>query len=183
MIPSLHACIQKRETPFIIGSGLNLWDITFVTSVALAHVLAVENLLLSSRTAAGQSIFISNEQPIPFRDFCLAVWKEFGHTPPFEIRIPKRLATLAGCVAECVSLVMGKTATLSRGSVRDACEVRYCSGDKARELLGYRAEVGIEEGIRISCKVCCCMKGTPWGCLRVCGGKRGYNRMRANKYP
>ncbi|KAL8656002.1 MAG: hypothetical protein Q9210_000538 [Variospora velana] len=100
MIPSLYACIAKGETPFIIGEGLNMWDLTYVGNVADAHVLAVENLLLK-RTAAGQAIFISNEQPLPFRDFCLAVWKEFGHFPPFEVKIPETLATFAGLMAEC----------------------------------------------------------------------------------
>jgi len=41
---------------------------SYVDNVADAHVLAVENLLMS-RTAAGEAIFIANEQPIPFRRF------------------------------------------------------------------------------------------------------------------
>ncbi|KAL8810831.1 MAG: hypothetical protein Q9223_002064 [Gallowayella weberi] len=152
MIPSLHACIMKKDTPFIIGSGLNLWDIMYNSNLADAHVLAVENLL-STKTAAGQAVFISNEQPIPFRHLCLAVWKEFGHDPPFQVRIPERLANLAGLLAEWATWVTGSPSTLSRGSVQDACQTRYCSGVKARELLGYKPRVGIEEGIRISCVV------------------------------
>ncbi|KAL8736884.1 MAG: hypothetical protein Q9181_002224 [Wetmoreana brouardii] len=151
-IPSLHACIAKGETPFIIGDGLNMWDVTYVDNVADAHVLAVENLL-STKTAAGQAIFISNEQPLPFRDFCLAVWKEFGHYPPFEVKIPTALAAVAGYVAELATWFTGSASTLSRGSVKDACQVRYCNGVKAREVLGYKPRVGIEEGIRISCRV------------------------------
>ncbi|KAL8922924.1 MAG: hypothetical protein Q9208_004886 [Pyrenodesmia sp. 3 TL-2023] len=150
LVPSLHACIEKGETPFGIGDGLNMWDVTYVANVADAHLLAVENLLLTG-TAAGQAIFISNEQPLPFRDFCLAVWKEFGHLPPFEVRIPERLAMFAGWVAECASWITGSAATLSRGSVMDACQVRYCTGMGAREILGYKPRVGIEEGLRISC--------------------------------
>lgn len=153
MIPSLHACIAKGETPFVIGDGLNLWDLTYVGNLADAHVLAMENLL-STRTAAGQALFISNEQPVPFRDFCLAVWKEFGHDPPFQVRIPQRLAKLAGSVAEWATWLTGRPSTLSRGSVQDACQIRYCSGIKARKLLDYKPRVGIEEGIQISCEVC-----------------------------
>lgn len=151
-LPSIHACIAKGETPFIIGDGFNMWDVTYVGNVAEAHVLAVENLLLT-RTAAGQAIFISNEEPIPFRDFCLAVWKEFGHYPPFEIRIPTALAVFAGYVAELATWFTGSACTLSRGSVKDAYHVRYCNGAKAREVLGYKPRVGIEDGIRISCQV------------------------------
>lgn len=152
LIPSIYACIAKGESPFVIGDGENLWDVTYVGNVADAHVLAVENLL-SSKTAAGEPIFLSNEEPITFRDFCLAIWSHFGHYPSFELHIPVSVAALAGCIAECVTWFTGTPATLSRGSVRDACGTRYCSGEKARKILGYRPRIGIEEGIRVSCEV------------------------------
>ena len=151
-IPSLHACIGKGETPFIVGDGVNLWDITYITNVADAHVLAAENLL-SSKTAAGQAIFISNGEPVPFRDFCRAVWYQFGHDPPFEAHIPRKMAFWAGCIAELVGWLTRRPTTLSRGSVLDACSVRYCNLVKARTVLGYMPRLGIEEGIRISCEV------------------------------
>ncbi|THC88993.1 hypothetical protein EYZ11_011560 [Aspergillus tanneri] len=151
LVPPIHACIAKGETPFIIGDGLNLWDVTYVANIADAHVLAAENLM-SSRTAAGEAFFIQNNEPIAFRDFCLAIWAHFGHTPPFEIRIPQRLAYFAGLVSEWLTWLFGTTTTLSRGSVKDACSVRYASGEKAKQILGYEARVGIEDGIRLSCE-------------------------------
>ena len=152
LIPSLHACIAKGETPFVIGDGENLWDVVYVDNVADAHVLAIENLL-STKSAAGEAIFISNEEPIAFRDFCLAVWCAFGHEPPFQVHIPVMVAAFAGYLAECVTWITGSTTTLSRGSVFDACGTRYCDGKKARKLLGYKPRVGIEEGIAMSCRV------------------------------
>ena len=121
-------------------------------NVADAHVLAVENLL-STRTAAGEAIFISNEEPIRFRDFCLEVWKNFGHYPLYQIHIPVSLASFVGYIGEVVTWLTGTTTTLSRGSVLDACSTRYCSGEKARKILGYKPRMSIEEGIRISCIV------------------------------
>ena len=152
LIPSIHACIAKGETPFVVGNGENLWDVTYVGNVADAHVLAVENLL-STGTATGEAIFISNEEPITFRDFCLEVWKSFGHYPPFEVHIPVPLASFAGHVAQAVTWITGSPATFSPGSVLDASSTRYCTGEKARKILGYKPRVGIEEGIRISCIV------------------------------
>ena len=152
LIPSVHACIAKGETPFVIGDGENMWDVTYVGNVADAHVLAVENLL-SSRTAAGEAIFISNEEPITFRDFCLAVWKNFDHYPPFVFHIPISVAAFTGYMAEWVTWFTGTPTTLSRGSVFDACGIRYCNGEKARRILGYKPRIGIEEGLHISCKV------------------------------
>ena len=152
LIPSIHACIAKGETPFVLGSADNLWDVAYAVNVADAHVLAVENLL-GSKTAAGEAIFIQNNEPITFRDFCLEVWKNFGHYPLFEVKVPMRAAWIAGWAAEMTTRITGSTSTLSRGSVMDACATRYCSGEKARRLLGYEPRVGIEEGIRLSCQV------------------------------
>ena len=152
LIPSIHACIAKRETPYIIGSGRNLWDVTYVANVADAHVLAAGNLL-STMTAAGEAFFIQNSEPISFRDFSLATWKHFGHIPPFEIVVPAGLAWFAGLLAECFTWASGTPTTLSRGSVKDACSTRYASGLKAEKTLGYRPRIGIEEGLRRSCEV------------------------------
>lgn len=152
LIPSIHACISKGETPFVIGEGLNLWDVTYVTNVADAHVLAAENLM-STKTAAGEAFFIQNNEPITFRAFCLAIWAHFGHIPPFVLHIPEKLVYLAGLLSESLTWLSGSQTTLSRGSVKDACSVRYASGEKAKRILGYEARVGLEDAIRLSCEV------------------------------
>ena len=142
----IHSCLLTFD------EGENLWDITYVTNCADALVLAADNLV-SSRTVAGQALFISNNEPVPFRALCLAVWAHFEHYPLFELHVPESLARLAGFFGECVTWITGRSATLSRGSVRDACAIRYCNCSKAERLIGYRPRVGLEEGIRISCKV------------------------------
>jgi len=154
LVPSIHACIAKSETPFIIGNADNLWDVTYVTNIADAHVLAAENLVSKATpSAAGECFFIQNNTPITFRDFSLAIWKEFNHYPPFEITIPENLAWFAGLLAEMASWVTGSEfPTLSRGSVNDACAMRYASGEKALRILGYEPRVGLEEGIKLSCE-------------------------------
>lgn len=58
-----------------------------------------------------------------------------------------------GLLAEWKTSIMGTPTTLNRGSVKDACSMRYASGEKARRVLGYEARIGIEEGLRISCLV------------------------------
>ena len=152
LVPQIHELIVKGETPYVIGDGDNLWDLAYVGNIADAHVLAVENLI-SSKTAAGQAFLLSNEEPIAFRDLCLAIWANFGHYPPFEVRIPFSIAYLAGYIAEWLTLITGTPFSLSRGSVLDACATRYWSGAKARRVLGYKPRVGLEEGLRISCNV------------------------------
>ncbi|KEF63103.1 uncharacterized protein A1O9_01079 [Exophiala aquamarina CBS 119918] len=175
LIPSIHACIEKGETRYRLGDGHNMWDTVYVGNVADAHVLAVENLLwyyqprldmsnpgvdnlgdgsIESGRAAGETFFIQNNEPIPFRDFSLAVWKEFGHIPTgMEIPIPEGLGWVLGFLAEAFTRASGQATTLCRGSVRDACAMRYASGDKARKILGYRPRIGLEAGLRKSCRV------------------------------
>lgn len=63
------------------------------------------------------------------------------------------MAYVAGWVCEILTWVSGSSTTLSRGSVGDACSVRYASGDKAKRILGYEARVGMEEAVRLSCEV------------------------------
>ena len=136
----------------MIGDGLNMWDVTYVGNIADAHVLAAENLV-SSKTAAGEAFFVSNNEPIAFRDLCLAVWAQFRHYPPFEMRVPAGLAVFTGYVWEWVTWLTGVPLTLSSGSVKDACGIRYINGKKAERILGYTPKVGIEEAIKTSCKV------------------------------
>jgi sterol-4alpha-carboxylate 3-dehydrogenase (decarboxylating) len=151
-IPTIHACIAKGETPFIIGSGLNLWDITDVRNTAWAHLLATRNLLSDAPTAAGEAIFVTNEEPLPLRDICRQVWKLFGHYPLFEVHVPQKLAWLGATLADHVVGLLGLATTYSGGSVSDACAVRYVDGEKARRLLGYTPLIGLEQGLRESCE-------------------------------
>ncbi|KAF2474761.1 C-3 sterol dehydrogenase/C-4 decarboxylase-like protein [Lindgomyces ingoldianus] len=150
-VPILHSCIAKGETPFVIGTGTNLCDFAYVSNVADAHVLAVRNLTTTG-TAAGQAIFITNGEPVAFRDFCIAVWKEFGHVPPFQVRIPAGLAWWLAAIAEGVGWVVGKEGSLCRGAVRDATAVRYVSLKKATRILGYVPKVSLPEALKITCE-------------------------------
>lgn len=154
LVPSIVSCIiDKSESPFQVGSAENLWDTVYVGNVADAHVLALENLLSDTPTAAGEAFFIQNNTPTTFREFCLAVWKTYnGHTPRFTVTVPTWLAWGLGAVMEGLTWFTGTPATLSRGSINDATAVRYASGEKARRILGYEANVDMEEGLRRSCE-------------------------------
>ena len=152
LVPSIHACIAKGEMPFIMGDGLNMWDVADVRNVAHAHVLAAENLLSGQPTAAGEAFFIGNGCPIPLRDFCREIWKNFDAYPPWEIHVPEELARIVAGVTNFVGSLLGLKPTLTPGTVSDGCAMRYCSEKKAQLTLGYRPIVGLEEGLRESCE-------------------------------
>ncbi|KAL5122019.1 hypothetical protein ACEQ8H_000235 [Pleosporales sp. CAS-2024a] len=99
LVPRVHALIGAWSTPFVLGKADNLQDYVYVDNVADAHVLAVDNLL-KEQTAAGHAMFITNGEPVTLRDLCLAIWKEFGHVPPFTITVPERIAWCMGLAAE-----------------------------------------------------------------------------------
>lgn len=159
LIPSIYACIAKGEALFRLGDGQNLWDVVYVGNVADAHVLAAKNLL-SSQSAVGETFFIQNNEPVTFRELCLAVWKQFEYYPPFEIYIPQSLAWIVGLISEYWTWISGFPTTISRGSILDACAVRYANGDKAERILGFTPRIGLEEGIRRSCQVSALRRGT-----------------------
>lgn len=153
LVPSIVSCIiDKTESPFKVGEGINMWDTVYVGNVADAHVLALENLLSSDPTAAGEAFFIQNNEATSFREFCLQVWKSYnGHTPPFTVTIPVGLAWALGAVMETLTWFTGTPATLSRGSINDATAIRYANGEKAKRILGYEPRVKMEEGLKRSC--------------------------------
>jgi len=151
VVSTIHACIGNGETPYIIGDSNNMYDFVYIDNVAHAHVLALENLLSSTKTAAGEAMFISNQEPIYFRDFMLAIWAHFGHKPPFQVYLPASVAWGFGWLAEWVSYFAGREIALSRGTVQDAVGIRYSNNDKAVRLLGYKPLVGFADAVRLSC--------------------------------
>lgn len=175
VIAAIYNCIAKWETPFVIGDGDNMYDFVYITNVADAHLLALENLLAHHpssssslanghnvaavsggekfESAAGEAFFISNQEPVYFRDFMLAIWAYFGHVPPFSVRVPGNLAWFAGLVADVVTYCTGADPTLSRGSVNDALGTRYSDNSKARRVLGYVPRVGFVDAVRLACEV------------------------------
>ncbi|KAH7401769.1 C-3 sterol dehydrogenase/C-4 decarboxylase-like protein [Phaeosphaeria sp. MPI-PUGE-AT-0046c] len=151
VIPTVHALIDAGQTPFILGNATNLQDYVYVENIAHAHVLAAQNLL-NSQTAAGQAFFITNGEPTTLRDLCLAIWKEFGHVPSWEVRVPEGVAWGLGYVAEWATWITGGDGLFCRGMVSDGSRCRYASIEKARRVLRYVPRVGLEEGVRRSCE-------------------------------
>ncbi|PSN60560.1 C-3 sterol dehydrogenase/C-4 decarboxylase-like protein [Corynespora cassiicola Philippines] len=151
IIPTFYNCIARGESPFIVGEAKNLQDYVYVSNVADAHVLAVRNLL-NSGTAAGQAFFITNGEPVVLRDLCIAVWKEFDHSPPFQLRISARLAWWFGWGSEWWAWLSGVEGTFCRGAISDATKFRYVSIAKARRVLGYQPKVALADALRISCQ-------------------------------
>jgi sterol-4alpha-carboxylate 3-dehydrogenase (decarboxylating) len=170
--------MAQGGTRIVVGRDhFRLWDITYVTNAADAHMLAAENLV-ASKTAAGEVFFIQNNEPIPFRDFCLAVWAFFGHVPEYDIHVPVFVALVAGFIVDLVAWLTGFHSSLSYGAVKEYCTMRYANGRKAQQILGYEARVGLDDAVRISCEVRSCVPAPTDACILEFNQSNGQNYAR-----
>ncbi len=151
VIGLLYDLIAKGETKFIVGDGNNFYDWIFIDNAVDAHILAIENLL-TTQTAAGHAMFISNSEPVYFWDSLAYVWAQFGHVPKYRVHIPANIAWFAGWANEWITYFTGGASTLDRGSVKDGYRTSYSDNSKAAEILGYEPKVRLAEGMRLACE-------------------------------
>ncbi|CAG7851225.1 SubName: Full=Related to ERG26-C-3 sterol dehydrogenase (C-4 decarboxylase) {ECO:0000313/EMBL:CCA74852.1} [Serendipita indica DSM 11827] len=102
--------------------------------------------------AAGQAFYITNGEPIMFWDYVHAVWKEMGHVPTSRIVIPATVGLWLATAAEWWAWLTGKTPGFTRERVGYSVSHRWFNIEKARRVLGYEPDVGIQDGIKISAK-------------------------------
>jgi sterol-4alpha-carboxylate 3-dehydrogenase (decarboxylating) len=97
---------------------------------------------------AGEVFFITNGEPIYFWDFARTVWKQLGHTPPYVIVIPTFIGLFLATLAEMFSSLTGKEPGFTKFRVSTAVQNRYYDIERARRLLGYEPQVGLDEGLK-----------------------------------
>ncbi|KAJ3515378.1 hypothetical protein NLJ89_g1797 [Agrocybe chaxingu] len=107
---------------------------------------------------AGQVFFITNGEPVPFWDFPRMFWNEFdkyfpGKRPPRGlIKLPKSVGFAAAAGSEWYGYLTGRDVTFTKFKVTFSCATRYHNIEKARRVLGYEPDVGLEEGVRRTCE-------------------------------
>ncbi|KAI6028083.1 hypothetical protein PISMIDRAFT_678461 [Pisolithus microcarpus 441] len=106
----------------------------------------------------GQAFFITNGEPVYFWDFMRYVWMALDPPVPEGsknqraerkiLKIPRTLGVTLGLLSECWSYLIGRDPTFTRFRVSYTCAQRYHCIERARRVLGYVPEVGLEEGVR-----------------------------------
>jgi nucleoside-diphosphate-sugar epimerase len=150
MVPTMVRQAKKGKMKYIIGTGRNLWDLTYVGNVAQAHVLAAEVLEIGS-PAAGEAFFVTNQEPVPFWQFTGDLLEGLGYARP-STRLPLGLVLAIAMVFEYVirpllSPVWKLTSDFTVFRVRIVTRARAFNGDKARRVLGYVPRVSVQEGL------------------------------------
>jgi sterol-4alpha-carboxylate 3-dehydrogenase (decarboxylating) len=103
---------------------------------------------------AGQAFFITNGEPMYIWDFFRAMWKELGHkNEKWVIAVPSALGLVLGTLSEWYSSIRGREPGFTRDRIYYVTQQRWFNIEKARRVLGYEPEVGIEEGIKRTCAV------------------------------
>ncbi|KZW01135.1 hypothetical protein EXIGLDRAFT_761144 [Exidia glandulosa HHB12029] len=102
---------------------------------------------------AGQAFFITNGEPVTFWSYTRAVWAAYadGYNPNKRVVVlPKSIALMIGSVMDVIAWATGAQLTLSTFRVTLTTAHRWHNIEKARRVLGYEPDVGLEEGIRRS---------------------------------
>lgn len=131
-----------------VGDGTNKVDTIYIDNAARAHLLA-EKRLSEHPDLSGRTYFISQDEPIE-------LWRmidhilEAGGRPPVTKTVSPATAWLFGAVGEVVYRLLGKNdePPMTRFLARELATSHWFNIEAAKRDLGYRPEVGIEEGLR-----------------------------------
>lgn len=159
VVPGLLKAYYGRKTRFQLGDNMNLYDFTYVGNVAYAHILATIALLNTHELPTtppdhervdGEAFIITNGSPVYFWDFARLVWMAAGD----QTELSQVWAIGKGLGLQLVSLsewlfwfAGGRKPALSWKAFNYSSMARYFNIDKAKTMLGYRPQVGMEEGV------------------------------------
>lgn len=151
LLPRLLAAGRKKELK-IVGRGDNLVDISYVDNVAYAHILAAMNLTTSC-TAAGQSYFISQGEPVNLWDWVNDLFQSMG-VEKIERRVSHRTAYRVGAMLEFIYKITGQKnePRMSRFLAEQLAKSHYFSCQKAYNDLGYSPVISTAQGLERTVK-------------------------------
>ncbi|KAF8272236.1 C-3 sterol dehydrogenase [Lactarius quietus] len=100
---------------------------------------------------AGQVFFITNGEPVYFWDFPRRLWRRLNPEsyPSRDIfALPKTVGLALATLSEWFGWLSGREPTFTRFRVTFSCVHRWYNIERARRVLGYEPQVGLEEAIR-----------------------------------
>ncbi len=131
-----------------IGREEKLVDFTYVDNAAEAHLLAADRLHPES-PIAGRAFFLSDDSPVPLWGFINQILAAAG-MPPVKQSISPRAAYAAGWLLEHLYrlLPLPGEPRLTRFLAEELSTAHWFDISAAKNLLGYRPVVTIEEGMK-----------------------------------
>ncbi|KAJ0969328.1 hypothetical protein J5N97_022205 [Dioscorea zingiberensis] len=151
-VPFLVRLAKLGLTKFVIGSGQNMCDLTYVENVAHANICAERALESDKTSVAGNSpIFITNHEPVNLWKFISNILEGLGYQRP-GIHLPVKFVLHGALLVRwvCTQLGLGKACnpeiTLAIIHMLSCTKTFDCS--KAQRLIGYSPVVPLEDGVR-----------------------------------
>jgi len=133
----------------LLGETDKLVDTIYIDNAAYAHILAGLNIIQDNAQCAGKSYFISNDQPITMATMLNKILACVD-LPPVTKRIPTYIAYGAGALLEWIYHLIAKKEEpmMTRFVARQLSTSHYFNIDAAKEDLGYRPIVSIDQGMK-----------------------------------
>jgi nucleoside-diphosphate-sugar epimerase len=154
VVPRIMALARAGKLK-IVGSGRNKVDITHITNVVDAHLLAelalgrfqISNPKSQMPAAAGRAYFITNGDHVVLWDWINEVLRGTG-IPEITRRVPLPVAYAAGGLCEAVWLLGKKSGEppMTRFVAKELATDHWFDITAARRDLGYDPQVSVAQG-------------------------------------
>lgn len=148
VVPRVIA-LAKAGKLKIVGAGKNRVDITHITNVVDAHLLAEGALVQPNSPAGGKAYFISNGEPVVLWDWINEVLRGLD-LPPVTRHVPLPVAYAAGGVLEAVWRILRRAGEppMTRFVAKEMATDHYFNIAAARRDLAFHPLMTVAEGTR-----------------------------------
>lgn len=146
LVPGVLAAARGGRLA-LIGGGDKLVDAVYVDNAADAHVMAMDKLMAGGDEVVGRAFFITNHEPWPMSRIVNGILAAAG-LPQVQRRVPAWIAYSVGAVLEGMhgKLKRDGEPKMTRFIARQLATAHWYDPKAAREVLGYRPSVTMEEG-------------------------------------
>jgi len=140
--------IQRARRLRQVGDGQNRVDTIYVDNAAQAHILAAEQLAVRPELS-GRVYFISQDAPVRLWDMVNAILAA-ADLPPVQRKVSAAAAWRIGALLEWAyrSFRLPGEPPMTRFVAKELATSHWFDIRAARQDLGYRPRISIEEGLR-----------------------------------
>lgn len=149
LIPTILKAAQQRRL-FQVGNGDNWVDISYVTNVAQAHLLALKELQNPASNVAGRAYFISQGDPVQLWPWLKQLLKKLGAPQPL-LKMPTCVAYGLGALFELLYklLCIKRQPPMTRFVAKELSQNHYFDISAAKMDLHYVPQISNEEGMEL----------------------------------
>jgi len=133
----------KSGKMYLIDGGRHMFKPVYIDNLINGLILCAE-----MECATGEAINLTDGEPVPWRDYFGAYGQMVGvESLP---SLPYPIAWLAALLFETQAKIRGKNASFTRAAVNSLRSSNSFSNQKARQLLGWKPQINLEEGMTYS---------------------------------